>query len=320
MILLELEKPVDKLCDYTYGFCWSSNFDRDSIIPHQKDSSYTYRDVVEALKAGETVHVKGDTGEQLAHSMGASIEHLGGSGDIEDAGTIIVDGNVGTEAAMGMVSGTLYISGKVAEPMGNVIEVKSDREGYRKFVSITDLLCNNRKETVISNQLEGKTLILSDNVNRGTIAARCNCDVEIRVKGDVYNGCGLLMRKGILIIEKNAGMNTAAHLDGGTVVVKGKCGEFAGAFMKNGYLLAEEVKGYAGADMKGGVILTHKKANISPPAKKGKLDKQDINLLKKYLGAGMFASVQYNKYEASDEGKYITIKMRDGSFVRRKVE
>lgn len=320
MILIELEKPVDKLCDYTYDFCWSSNFDRDSVIPRQKGSSHTYREVVEALQAGETVHIKGDAGEQLAHSMGASIEHLGGSGGIEDAGTIIVDGNVGIEAGMGMVSGTLYISGEIAGPLGNIIEVESDREGYRKFVSITDLLCNSREEIVDSNQLEGKTLILSDNVKRGTIASRCNCEVEILIKGDVYNGCGLLMRKGVLIIEGNAGMNTAAHLDGGTVIVKGKCGEFAGAFMKNGYLLAEEVKGYAGADMKDGVILTHKKANISPPAKKGKLGKQDIELLKKYMGAGMFASVQYNRYEASEEGKYITIKMRDGSLVRRKVE
>ena len=320
MILLELEKPVDKLCDYTYDFCWSSNFDRDSIIPHQRGSSHTYREIVEALKRGETVHIKGDTGEQFAHSMGASIKHLNGSGGIEDAGIIVVDGSIGAEAGMGMVAGTLYVSGEIAEPLGNIIEVKSDRDGYRKFVSITDLLCKPREETVVSNQMEDKTLIISDNVKRGTIAARCNCEAEIRVKGDVYNGSGLLMQKGILIIEGNAGMNTAAHLDGGTVVVKGKCGEFAGAFMKNGYLLVEEVKGYVGADMKDGIILTHKKANISPPAKKGKLGKQDIELLKKYMGTRMFASVQYNRYETSDAGKYITIKMRDGSLVRRKVE
>ncbi len=320
MILFELEKPVDKLCDYTYDFCWSSNFEQGSTIPHQKRSSHTYREIVEALKTGETVHIKGDVGEQLAHSMGASIEHLGGNGGTEYAGIIVVDGNIGPEAGMGMVAGTLYISGKIAEPFGNIIEVKSDREGYRKFVSITDLLCNSREETVISNQMEGKKLILSDNIQRGTIAARCYCDVDILVKGDVYNGSGLLMQKGTLVIEGNAGMNTAAHLNGGTVIVKGKCGEFAGAFMKDGYLLAEEMQGYVGADMKDGVILTHKKVNISPPAKKGKLGKPDIDLLKKHMGAGRFASLQYNKYEASDEGKYITIKMRDGSLVRRKVE
>jgi len=320
MILLELENPVDKLCDYTFDFCWSSNFERDTVIPGQKGSTHTYREIVGALKSGETVHIKGDTGEQLAHSMGASLEHLGGNGGIEKAGTIIVDGNVGIEAGMGMVSGTLYVSGEIAEPLGNIIEVESDNEDYRKFISITDLLCNNTDETPISNRWEGNKLVLSDNVQRGTIATRCSCDFEIQVTGDVYNGSGLLMQKGTLIIEGNAGMNTASHLNGGTVVVKGKCGEFAGAFMKAGYLIAEEMQGYVGADMKDGIILSHKKANISPPTKKGKLEKQDIELLKKYLGAGRFASLQYNKYEASDEGKYITIKMRDGSLVRRKIE
>ena len=86
----------------------------------------------------------GDVGERLAQGMGADIRHLGGTGRI-GTGTafhIFVDGNVGAEAGLGMVAGAVYVSGRVEAPLGNIIEVRSGVEGYRRFVSITDLLCN----------------------------------------------------------------------------------------------------------------------------------------------------------------------------------
>jgi len=46
-------------------------------------------------------------------------------------------GNVG----MGMVSGAIYVKGPIEEPLGNVVEIVSDKPGYRKFRSITEILC-----------------------------------------------------------------------------------------------------------------------------------------------------------------------------------
>ncbi|MEA1895816.1 MAG: hypothetical protein U9N36_11610 [Euryarchaeota archaeon] len=68
-----------------------------------------------------------------------------------------------------MVAGAVYASGMVEEPLGNIIEVRSDVAGYRKFVSITDLLCNHLPEEPVSNSLdhggaEGMRLVLNDGI------------------------------------------------------------------------------------------------------------------------------------------------------------
>ena len=320
MITIELSNPPDNLCDYTYNFCWNSDFNPDSVIPHQQGTEYTYREIVDHLKKTGTVQIIGDVGKRLAQGMGTSISHLGGSGKTENAGNIIIDGDVGAEAGMGMVSGNLYIMGDIGKPMGNIVEVESDREGYRKFVSITELVCEELQEKLLVNKLEGNNLLLNDGILRNTLAARCNCEASITVEGDAGNGNGLLMERGMLLIKGDSGMNTAAHLNGGTVYVEGKCEAFAGAYMKNGILLADDAGSHVGADMKGGTIYSKKKANIDPPAKKGKIGHEDIRTIRKLTDAGRFEVLRYNKYEAGEEGKYITIKMRDGSLVRRPVD
>ncbi|ADE37316.1 formylmethanofuran dehydrogenase subunit C [Methanohalophilus mahii] len=317
MITIELSNPPDNLCDYTYNFCWNSDFNPDSTVPHQQGTEYTYRDIVGHLKKEDTVQIIGNVGKRLAQGMGASISHLGGSGKTENAGNIMIDGNVAAEAGMGMIAGALYIKGNIEKPLGNIVEVESDRKGYRKFVSITELVCRGLQEKLLQNKLEGNDLLLNDSILRNTLAARCDCEASITVEGDAGNGSGLLMEKGMLLIKGNSGMNTAAHLNGGTIIVKGKCEEFAGAYMKKGTLLAEDPGGHVGADMKGGIIYSKVKANIDPPAKKGKIGREDIRTIRKLTDAKRFDVLRYNKYEAGEEGKYITIKLRDGSLVRR---
>ena len=142
-INIELREVVDYICDYTFNFHWHEQaLNPDSVIPSQKGTEYSYRDLVNALKKGDTVHIRGTMGKNFAYSMGADLQHFGGSGDIEKAGRIFVDGDLGPEAAMGMVAGTLYVAGKIAEPLGNIVELVSDMESYRKFRSITDIVCN----------------------------------------------------------------------------------------------------------------------------------------------------------------------------------
>ncbi len=325
MIRVELLARVDNLCDYTFNFCWHNHqLDPDAPIPHQNGTEYTYRNMVDALKTEPEVHIKGDVGERLAQGMGADIRHLGGTGGIGigTASRIFVDGDVGAEAGLGMVAGAVYVSGMVEEPLGNILEVRSDVEGYRKFVSVTDLLCNRRPEVPVSNSLDpGKLrLVLNDGILRGTLCARCDCPVGVLVEGDAHNGTGLLMRQGTVTVTGDAGMNTGAHLNGGTVVVRGVAGEFAGAYMKRGVLLVGDGKGYSGADMKGGAILSRRKIATSPPAEKTRITGADMSLIRKLVGAGRFESMRYSKYEVGESETYVAVPMRDGSLVMRRVD
>ncbi|NOR48861.1 MAG: formylmethanofuran dehydrogenase, partial [Methanosarcinaceae archaeon] len=191
---IRLTAQVDNLCDYTFNFHYlNQKLNPDSRIPNQTDSSYNYQNLVDALKGGADVHIKGDVGEHLAYSMGADLKHLGGSGRPEPVGRVFVNGSVGGEAGMGMVAGVLYISGTVQEPLGNIIEVVSDVDGYRKFCSITDIMCSRPGEdTLVSNSLDedDNILILNDGILRGTIGARMDCMGTVIVEGDAYNGTG----------------------------------------------------------------------------------------------------------------------------------
>lgn len=170
-VKFRLTALVDSLCDYTFNFYYlNQKLETDSLILDQAESSYTYQDLVDALKNGADVHIKGDVGERLAYSMGVDMKHQGGSGRPKPAGRVFVDGSVGSEAGMGMMSGTLYISGTVQAPRGNIIEVAPDMDGYRKFRSITDIMCSGPGEdTLVSNSLgkENNILILNDGILRG---------------------------------------------------------------------------------------------------------------------------------------------------------
>ena len=53
--------------------------------------------------------------------------------------------------------------------------------------------------------------------------------------------------------------------------------------------------------MAGGAIYSKKKASTSPPAAKAKLEKDDIEFIRKNMETGRVESMLYNKYEPEKE-------------------
>jgi formylmethanofuran dehydrogenase subunit C len=257
-------------------------------------TSYTYQDLVFALKNGEDVIVKGNAGKRLGSSLGVDLTFFGGKGKIiRRAGSIIVEGDVDTRMGISMVSGAIYVKGSVKQPMGNVVEVGSDRPGYRKFVSITHILSEVLHENILPpNSMEDGCLSLGDGIIRDTIAARLDADRKVIVEGDAGMSTGILMKRGFVRIEGNAGLNTAVLLRGGTVIT-GNAGEFAGAYMKEGVLIISgKTKGYLGANMKGGTIF-YKGDALVPGVP---VDEKDIKTLIRLLDISKVEAMMFKSY------------------------
>lgn len=320
-MFLTLKEHVDSLCDYTYTFTLkNSRLRPDSIIPSQESTDFTFKDLVDELKSGGEVRIRGSAGKRLAYSMGVDLRQFGGTGEVEMGGKLFIDGNAGSEMGMGMVSGVIYVKGNVEEPMGNVVEVVSDEPGYRKFRSITELLCKGQgKDTPVNNKFDEtkKHLLLDDGILRGTIAARCYCDGLVSVEGDAYNGTGLLMRKGVVHVMGDAGMNAGAHLYGGAVIVDGMAGEFAGAYMKSGTLILNDAKGFAGANLRDGVIYAKNKIRTAQPVEEMAMSQDDAKVIINKLGIGHVEAMSYHKYGVVRER---LVRMKDGSVVVRRIE
>ena len=316
---LTLTAPIDCLCDSTYNFFWQhkgADLDPDAVIPHQLDTDYTYRQLVDELASGRNIHISGSVGKRFASSLGVDIAYFGGSGKSICAGSVFVDGDIDTRCGISMVAGAIYVSGNMAEPMGNILEVVSDMAGYKKYISITNILHNMAEDDgkcnddcggedddsrVVMfadnrNSFDGTTLVLSDAVMRDTVAARLDVDATVIVKGDVSLSTGILMRKGKVIVGGDAGMNAGVLLNGGRVIVMGDTGEFAGAEMRHGEIIAGgKVHGYIGANMKGGSIYVkgNSGAKPIPPAKVGVVD--DVGMLQKALGIGRMEAMMYTR-------------------------
>ena len=297
---LTLNTKIDCICDFTYNFIWQhkgEELDPDAPIPSQNDSEYTYCQLVESLTNGEDVHISGSVGKRFASSLGVNLAYFGGKGDTLDIGCIFVDGDIGTRAGISMASGAIYVSGTIAEPIGNIVEVVSDKEGYKKYVSITDILQNWNHDVEFvdtRNTFDGKTLTLGDRILRDTVAARLDVDSTVVVTGDVDLSTGILMRKGKVIVEGDGGMNTGVLLNGGRVVVMGNVGEFAGTDMRKGeIIIGGKAQGYLGANMKGGSIYVKGDAKAVPPAKIGAVD--DMKLLQKELGINRMIAMMFKK-------------------------
>ena len=301
---MELKQTAPEGCigDFTYNFLWQhkgAKLNPTGVIPSQSGTSYSYEDVVEALKSGEDVHIQGDVGTRLASSLGVDLVYFGGNGkELPDVGSIFVDGNVDSHLGISMLSGTVYVKGEVKEPLGNVVQVKSDREGYKKFVSITWLLHHQEERDSIlePNEFKEDELVLTDRVLRHTLAARCISDTKVRVKGDVGISVGILMRKGRVLVEGNAGMNAAALLNGGSVVILGSAAEFLAVEMIKGIVFVKgECKGYVGAKMTGGRFIC-RRTNPLPPVTEKVLEKEDMELLSRFGVSGML-TMNYGRYE-----------------------
>ena len=211
---LTLTTPADCLCDSTYNFFWQhegTELDPDAVISHQLDTEHTYRQLVDELASGRNVHISGSIGKRFASSLGVDIAYFGGSGKSICAGSVFVDGDIDTRCGISMVAGAIYVSGKIAEPMGNIVEVVSDMDGYRKYLSITDILHNMVEDngncgdvdddsrvvmfTDDRNSFDDMTLVLGDGIMRDTVAARLGVDATVIVRGDVSLSTGILMHK-----------------------------------------------------------------------------------------------------------------------------
>ena len=293
---IEFTSPVDCLCDFTYDFYWQHMGKRlvpSEKIPGQKGTSYIYEELVSSLKKGEDVCIKGNVGKRLGSSLGVDLVFFGGTGKQLKTGSIIVDGDVDSRMGISMVSGSIYVRGKVKQPLGNVIEVASDRTGYHKYCSITGLMHDIFDENVLSpNVVTKETLCINDGIIRDTIAARLDSDVNINLNGNAGMSTGILMKRGTVNVDGDAGMNTGVLMRGGVLTV---CDteEFAGAYMKGGNLVIRgKAKGYVGANMKGGAIYLKGKAMpVQLP-----LDENDIKFLGKILRISQTQVMMFKKY------------------------
>ena len=290
VLTLELDKPINCLCDFTYNFIWQSNFNPEEKIKE----NITFKTLVEHLKNGGIVYIKGNVGKRFCSSMGVDLKYFGGSGGRIKVGTVIVDGDVDTRFGISMLSGTVYINekNKIKEPMGNVIEVESDIKGYRKFISITEFVEYRYIEEKLlkPNKFDKNkgVLEINDKIKRDTVGARLNEDKKIIVNGDVDLSTGILMKKGRVIVNGNAGKNTGAVLNGGLVVINGNTNDFTGFEMKDGIIVVDGNAGkYLGAKKKGGVIYAREGKEV-PPTKKYELNNDDVEFLKSLGYSGKF--------------------------------
>lgn len=293
---LEISGIVDCLCDFTYDFYWQhrgKRLDPSGIIPQQKGTSYTYQDLVACLKQGGDVHIKGNAGKRLGSSLGVDLKYFGGTGDMLKVGSIIVDGDVDTRMGLSMVSGSIYVSGKVKQPLGNVIEVASDRPGYRKYRSITGLFRNILDDPVTKpNFITPDGLYLKDGLMRDTVAARFDTNTRVIISGNVGMSTGILMKQGTVHVYGDAGLNTGVLMRGGVLTV---CDteEFAGTNMRGGCLIISgKAKGYVGANMKGGAIFYRGKAIPGQVT----ADENDIKMLVKTFRINRTEAMMYRKY------------------------
>jgi formylmethanofuran dehydrogenase subunit C len=219
----------------------------------------------------------------------------GRGGPIEGCGRIIVDGNISSRMGISMLRGTIYVSGRVEEPLGNVIEVQSDLNGYRKFISITESLEKNIVP-LPPNTFSKNRLTIADGIPRDTLAARNTSQNSLFFKGNAGMSTGILMQNGLVEINGDTDRNTGVLMRGGRLIIKGNTGDFTAAEMKGGEIF---VKGDAGsfacAKMKGGTVYA-KSARPIPPSKPQTPSSTELANLSKVLEINPLYAMMYRKY------------------------
>ena len=264
--MLEINASGERcLCDFTFDFYWQhlgSRLDMDGTV-----SGISFRKMVQALRQGETVCIQGDAGSRLGSSLGVDLLRLGGKGGpIDHTGRIIVDGDVGSHMGISMLRGTIYVSGEVMPPLGNVVQAESDLSGYRKFVSITEVL-EKDLAILLPNEVSERGLAIKDGMIRDTLGARNPTCKEIIMQGDAGMSTGILMRSGLIEIEGDARANTGVLMQGGRIVVLGRTGDFTAAEMRAGEIIIDGDAGsFACARMRGGSVYARQGKSV-PPAR-----------------------------------------------------
>lgn len=294
LLEIELREPVDCICDFTYNFYWQHKGEKLDPSWKVPGNDVTFGDIVDHIKNGGNLKIKGNVGHRLCSSMGTDLVYFGGTGKEISVGSVYVDGNVDTRMGISMTAGNLYISGKVKQPMGNLLQVVSDVGDYKKYRSITDILSHGLKgDKPVGFEFASNKLIVSDGTVKDTVGARLNLDAEIVVNGNVDLSTGILMRKGLVRVNGTAGKNTGALLNGGTVVIDGNTDDFTAIDMLKGQIIVNGNAGkFLAANKKEGFILAKKGSPISPVSEKS-VGSYERNLL---LGQG-FNPNNFSKYE-----------------------
>jgi formylmethanofuran dehydrogenase subunit C len=277
---IDVSEPVDCLCDFTFNFHWQHKGEK--LDPSWKipGNNLTFGEVVEHLKTNGNIRINGDTGHRLASSMGVDLQYFGGNGKDIPVGDVYVDGDIDTRMGISMTRGSIYVNGDIKEPMGNLVEVKSNQKSYRQFRSITEIVTNGLGgDKVIGCHFTGKKFIIDDGTVKDTVGARLDVDVEIVKKGNVDLSTGILMRNGKVRINGNAGKNTGALLNGGTIIIDGDTDDFTAIDMIKGTIIVNGNAGkFLAANKKSGMILA-KKGSPIPPAEEKTLQSADQKLL-----------------------------------------
>jgi hypothetical protein len=78
-----------------------------------------------------------------------------------------------------------------------------------------------------------------------------------------------------------------------------------------------DAKGFAGANLKDGLIYAKKKIRVAPPVEELAMSQEDANVMIKHLGIGHVEAMSYHKFGIVKERM---VRMRDGSVVVRRVE
>jgi formylmethanofuran dehydrogenase subunit C len=292
--MLEIHAAGERcLCDFTFDFYWQHQGSR--LDPDEAVSGISFRKMVEALRQGETVKIRGDAGSRLGSSLGEDLLRLGGNGGpIERTGSIIVDGDVGSHMGISMQRGAIYVAGTVKPPLGNVVSAKSDLSGYRKFVSITEVL-EKGLSIMEPNASDEMGLIIADGILRDTLGARNPTSKKIRLKGNSGMSTGILMHRGSIEVFGDAASNTGVLLQGGRIIVHGNTGDFTGAEMRRGEIIVEDdAGGYSCARMKGGAVYARKGKPL-PPARMLMPDSREQSTIAQALNIPLLHAMMYRK-------------------------
>jgi formylmethanofuran dehydrogenase subunit C len=281
------------LCDFTFDFYWQhqgSRLDKEATV-----GGVSFKNMVEALREGETIRIRGDAGSRLGSSLGVDLLRLGGKGGpIEATGKIIVDGDVGSDMGISMQRGAIYVSGQIKPPLGNVVPVESDLSGYRKFASATEAL-EKGFPILEPNASDGKGLTIKDGITRDTLGARNPTGKKIILQGDAGMSTGILMRSGTIEVLGMAGRNTGVLLLGGRIVVRGRTGDFTGAEIRGGEIFVEDDAGsFACARMKGGAVYAREGKPV-PPARVLMPDSREQAAIAQALKIPLLHAMMYRK-------------------------
>jgi len=281
------------LCDFTFDFYWQHQGRR--LDMDQTVSGISFREMVQALRQGETIKILGDAGSRLGLSLGVDLLRLGGKGGpVEGTGKIIVEGNVGSHMGISMQRGAVYVSGEIKPPLGNVVQIESDLTGYKKFVSATEAL-EKSMHVLEPNTADKNGLTICDGILRDTLGARNPTDKTVLLQGDAGMSTGILMRAGRIEVLGDAGPNTGVLMRGGRIVVRGRCGDFTGAEMRGGEILVEGDAGsFTCARMRGGAVYAREGKPV-PPVRMHLPSSLELSALAKILKIPMLHAMMYRK-------------------------